>query len=112
MRIVRFDESPTFEPKGHAGVLNHALVSTEWHDTPAVSVWWGRFDDGGASNLHRHDGATQVYVVLAGTFVVDDGETEHRLTARDTAIIGPDEPHRIRADGDAEVLVVTTPGLR
>jgi quercetin dioxygenase-like cupin family protein len=112
LRIVRFEEAPTFEPRGHAGVLNHALVSSEWHDTPAVSVWWGRFDDGGSSNLHRHEGATQVYVVLAGTFVVDDGETEHRLTARDTAIIGPDDPHRIRAEGDAEVIVVTTPGLR
>lgn len=112
MKIVRFDESPAFEPRGHAGVLNRALVSTQWHDTPAVSVWWGRFDDGGASDLHTHPGATQVYVVMSGTFVVDDGETEHRLGVRDTAIIGPDEPHRIRAEGDAEVMVVTTPGLR
>ena len=47
-----------------------------------------------------------------GTFVVDNGETEHRLGARDTAIIGPDDPHRIRAAGDAEVMVITTPGLR
>lgn len=112
MRIVRFKDAPSFEPKGHEGVLNHALVSTQWHDTPAVSVWWGRFDDQGASDLHTHEGATQVYVVLSGAFVVDDGETEHRLGPRDTAIMGPDEPHRIRADGDAEVMVVTTPGLR
>ncbi|MGE0779350.1 cupin domain-containing protein, partial [Mycolicibacterium sp.] len=101
MKIVRFDESPTFEPRGHAGVLNHALVSTEWHDTPEVSVWWGRFADGGASDLHRHHGATQVYVVLSGTFTVDDGTDEYRLNPRDTAIIGPDDPHRIRAVGDA-----------
>ena len=112
MKVVRFDESPTFEPRGHAGVLNHALVSTQWHDTDAVSVWWGRFDDGGASDLHRHEGATQVYVVLSGEFVVDDGETEHRLGPRDTAIIGQGEPHRIRAVGDSEVMVITTPGLR
>jgi quercetin dioxygenase-like cupin family protein len=112
MRIVRYDDAPAFEPQGHAGVVNRALVSTQWHDTPAVSVWWGTFADGGASDLHRHRGATQVYVVLAGTFVVDDGETEHRLGRRDTAVIAPDDPHRIRAVGDAEVMVVTTPGLR
>jgi quercetin dioxygenase-like cupin family protein len=112
MQVVRFDKSPTFQPKGHAGVVNHALVSTEWHDTPTVSVWWGTFADGGASDLHRHPGATQVYVVLSGTFVVDDGETEHRLGPRDTAIIAPDDPHRIASVGDAEVMVVTTPGLR
>ncbi|MBS1690786.1 MAG: cupin domain-containing protein [Actinobacteria bacterium] len=112
MKIVRFGDAPTFEPRGHAGVLNHALVSTQWHQTPEVSVWWGRFGDGGASDLHRHPGATQVYVVLAGTFVVDDGQTEHRLGARDTAIIAAGDPHRIRAEGDAEVMVVTTPGLR
>lgn len=112
MKIVRFDESPTFEPKGHEGVLNHGLAGPEWHNTPDVSVWWGRFDDGGAAGVHRHEGATQVYVVLSGTFVVGDGETEHRLGARDTAIIPAGEPHMIRAEGPAEVMVVTTPGLR
>lgn len=112
MKVVRWAESPTFEPRGHAGVLNHALVSTQWHDTEAVSVWWGRFDDDGASDLHRHEGATQVYVVVSGKFVVDDGQQEHRLDPRDTAIVDAGEPHRIRAVGDSEVIVITTPGLR
>ncbi|MGE0783918.1 cupin domain-containing protein [Mycolicibacterium sp.] len=50
--------------------------------------------------------------MLSGTFTVDDGTDEYRLNPRDTAIIGPDDPHRIRAVGDAEVMVITTPGLR
>jgi quercetin dioxygenase-like cupin family protein len=112
MRIVRRDEAPRFEPAGHAGVVNQALVSTQWHDTPAVSVWWGRFEAGGASGLHDHPAQTQVYVVLSGRFVVDDGDTEDELSVGDTAIMHPGEPHRIRATERSEVMVITTPGLR
>lgn len=112
MRIVRFEDAPTFAPGGHANVVNHALVSTEWHQTPEISVWWGRFAPGGESELHSHHGATQVYVVQSGSFVVADANGEHRLSVRDTAIISPGEEHRIRADEEAEVLVITTPGLR
>jgi mannose-6-phosphate isomerase-like protein (cupin superfamily) len=97
MKIVRFEDAPTFAPAGHADVVNHALVSTEWHQTP---------------ELHSHEGATQVYIVQSGSFVVEDADGEHTLSARDTAIIGPGEVHRIRAEGKAEVLVITTPGLR
>ena len=112
MRIVRFGDAPTFTPGGHADVVNHALVSTEWHDTPQLSVWWGRFAPGGESELHSHEGATQVYVVQSGSFVVTGPDGDHTLSARDTAIIGPGEAHRIRAHEQAEVLVITTPGLR
>jgi mannose-6-phosphate isomerase-like protein (cupin superfamily) len=112
VRIVRSGDAPRFAPVGHAGVVNRALVSTQWHGVPDVSVWWGHFDDGGGSDLHVHPTQTQVYVVLAGTFVVDDGTTENDLVVGDTAVMGPGEPHRIRAAGAAEVMVITTPGLR
>lgn len=113
MQIVRFQDAPTFEPKGHEGVLNRALVSTQWHDTPQVSVWWGRFDRGGKADLHVHEEETQVYVVLSGSFVVADEQTEHTLEARDTAVIPAGHRHRIAVVGDrGEVMVVTTPGLR
>jgi quercetin dioxygenase-like cupin family protein len=112
VKVVRFSDTPTFAPCGHADVLNHALVSTEWHQTPEVGVWWGRFSPGGKSDRHTHEGATQVYVVMSGSFVVADADGEHTLSARDTAIIAPGEPHSIRADEEAEVLVITTPGLR
>jgi quercetin dioxygenase-like cupin family protein len=112
MKIVRFEAAPTFAPGEHAHVVNHALVSTEWHQTPEISVWWGRFAPGGESELHAHEGATQVYIVQSGSFVVEGDDGEHTLSVRDTAIIGPGEVHRIRADEEAEVLVITTPGLR
>ena len=112
MKVVRFEDAPAFAPAGHDDVVNRALVSTEWHQTPDVSVWWGRFSPGGRSELHTHEGATQVYVVLSGSFVVADADGEHTLAERDTAIIAPGKVHSIRADSEAEVLVITTPGLR
>jgi mannose-6-phosphate isomerase-like protein (cupin superfamily) len=113
IRFVRFDDTPTFEPRGHDGVLNHALVSTRWHDTPQVSVWWGRFDEGGHADLHVHEAETQVYVVLSGSFVVGDGEADQTLGPRDTAIVPAGRPHRIAVVGNSgEVMVITTPGLR
>ena len=112
MRIVRFDDAPAFTPGGHDDVVNRALVSAEWHQTTDVGVWWGTFAPGGRSDRHRHEDATQVYVVLSGSFVVEDADGEHTLLPRDTAIIAPGEPHAIRADEDAEVLAITTPGLR
>ncbi len=113
MKVVRFGQAPTFEPAGHHGVLNRALVSQTWQGVDAVSVWHGSFEADGSSDLHVHEQSVQVYVVLTGAFVVGTGAEQHRLEVNDTVIISAGEPHSIAAaDGAASVLVVSAPALR
>lgn len=112
MEIVRFTETSTFAPRGHEGVVNRGLVTRE-HGVEQVGVWFGSFDAGAHSDLHVHETADQVYVVLEGEFLVDDGATEHRLAPHDTAVIPAGEPHRIRAEArPGTVMVISAPTLR
>lgn len=113
MEIVRFEEAPTFVPPGHEGVVNKALTSREWHGVEQVGVWFGTFDPAAGAGLHVHEGSDQIYVVLSGDFVVGDGETEWRLSARDTAILPAGQPHLIRTEASAgTVIVISAPTLR
>jgi mannose-6-phosphate isomerase-like protein (cupin superfamily) len=113
MRVLRFDEAPTFAPRGHEGVLNRALTSRERDGVEQVGVWFGSFDAGAGSDVHVHESSVQVYVVLSGTFVVGDGVEERRLSVHDTAIIPAGERHQIRTeDATGTVMVISAPTLR
>jgi len=113
IQITRFDDAETFTPHGHSGVVNRSIAGTASHQTPELSVWWGEFDRAGQSELHIHENALQLYVVLSGSFDVGDGVHVHSLTPGDSALIRAGVAHQIEATSEnAGVLVITTPGLR
>jgi mannose-6-phosphate isomerase-like protein (cupin superfamily) len=62
-----------------------------------------------------HDGAWEVFYVVSGEGVMDDGEKEYSLSAGDTLAFPPNVPHRIHNRGTDPVLMVwaggpSTPG--
>lgn len=114
MEYLKFEDLEPYEPAGHTGVINHLLVGMENLSVSDVSIWHGRLYPGGRADLHTHPGSLQIYVGLVGTMLVGDGRREEDLGTLGTALFEPGEHHFIenRGDDDAEVLVISVPGLR
>ena len=113
MHVVRFDQAPSFVPGGHAGVINRAIAGKTVGEVEQVSVWHGTVDPDGAAHLHVHDTSAQVYVVLTGSFRVNNGHEHVRLETNDAIVIPAGEPHAIAADDEpSTVLVISAPALR
>jgi uncharacterized cupin superfamily protein len=114
VRFHRFDELDEYSPAGHEGVVNRLLVGADDGGEGAVSVWHGRLDPGGHSDVHTHPKSLQIYVGVSGEMVVGDGTEEHRLLPMATAIFPAATEHFIENRGTdvAEVLVISAPGLR
>lgn len=111
--FVRLEDQPDYRPPGHDRVLNRLLVGREL-GTDAVSLWHGRFEPDGASDLHVHETSVQVYVGLAGEFDVTVAGEQHVLVPMSVVTIpaGVEHDIRNRTSGEAEVLVISTPALR
>ena len=79
-----------------------------------LSVWHGRLQPGGRSDLHIHPESVQVYVGLSGEMVVGDSEREEILDKLGSVVFDAGTSHFIenRSDQEAEVLVISSPGLR
>lgn len=110
---VSFAEASSFVPTGHDGVRNRLLVGRSDHGVNDVGVWHGTFDPGGHSECHVHEGATQVYIVLSGSFIAGTPRDPRQLRVHDTVIVDPGEEHFIQAgDSGGTVMVITAPTLR
>lgn len=113
--IVRdFSQVEAYEPTGHHNVVNRLLAGLSWGDGDALSVWHGRLNPGGSSELHLHESSLQIYVVISGQLTVGDGRDEWLMGPLGTAVIEPGSSHFIenRSPDEAEVLVISTPALR
>jgi quercetin dioxygenase-like cupin family protein len=64
---------------------------------------------GGGGERHSHADESQLFVVLDGEYVFDDGNGEFTLGPLDAVMFAPGEPHATRNDSreDGHVLVVT-----
>jgi len=113
MRFHRFESLEEYLPSGHQGVVNRLLVGGG-HGVEEVSVWHGRLKPGGRSELHIHQSSRQVYIGVSGELTVGDGESEEVLLPMSTAIFDAGSEHFIenRSDNEAEVLVISVPGLK
>lgn len=114
MRFHRFQDLEEYLPAGHDGVVNRLLVGQETVGDGVVSVWHGRLDPGGHSDLHTHPDSLQIYVGVSGVMVVGSDVEEHELDFLATAIFPTGAKHFIenRSKEPAEVLVISVPGLR
>ena len=114
MRFHTFEELHEYSPPGHQGVVNRLLVGAGNGGMSMVSVWHGRLDPGGHSELHTHPESLQIYVGVAGELIVGDGQEERLLTPMATAIFPAGVEHVIenRSEELGEVLVISVPGLR
>lgn len=55
---------------------------------------------------HRHENEDEVFIITAGTGVLDDGTTETPVQAGDAILTGKGESHAIRNCGDDDLEIV------
>lgn len=114
MIFHRFEDLEEYIPDGHDGVVNRLLVGEGNGGGGVVSVWHGRLAPGGHSERHTHPESLQIYVGVSGEMVVGDGSREEVLVPLATAMFSKGAVHYIenRGEVEAEVLVISVPGLR
>lgn len=114
MHFYDFEALPEYTPSGHDGVVNRLLVGETSGGEGKLSIWHGRLDPGGHSEIHTHPESLQVYVGLSGAMVVGTGEEERTLVSKATVVFPAGTRHFIanRSDSVSEVLVISVPGLR
>jgi mannose-6-phosphate isomerase-like protein (cupin superfamily) len=114
LELVKFSETAEYEPAGHHGVINRLLAGIGRGGIDTVSVWHGSLAPGAGSDLHVHEGSTQIYIGLTGLLVVTNGATAMPLEPGDAVIVPVGERHDIhnQSDEEATLLVVSAPSLR
>jgi mannose-6-phosphate isomerase-like protein (cupin superfamily) len=60
---------------------------------------------GAGIGSHQHDGEDEVYIVEQGSGLLNDGNTETRVSAGDAILTGNGESHAIRNDGDEDLVL-------
>ncbi len=53
---------------------------------------------GAGIGSHQHDGEDEVYVVVGGSGILDDGRQETRINVGDAILTGNGESHAVRND--------------
>ncbi len=61
---------------------------------------------GGATIGHLHRRAEELYLVTAGSGMLRVGEEERAVATGDCVAIPPGTPHRLRNDGEVDLVVV------
>jgi mannose-6-phosphate isomerase-like protein (cupin superfamily) len=61
---------------------------------------------GGATIEHLHHRSEELYLVTAGSGFLRVGEEEREVEVGDCVAIAPGTPHRLRNDGEVDLVVV------
>jgi quercetin dioxygenase-like cupin family protein len=89
MQVLDLRTALTFSPERHV----HTTVAETPHSAISVVGW----EPGQTSPIHVHPAADEIYHVLEGEGLFDDGATEARLGPGDTVLFPAGEVHRVRA---------------
>jgi len=60
---------------------------------------------GASIGKHEHLTEDEVYIITAGSGLLDDGQSETRVEAGDAVLTGNGESHAIRNDGDTPLEI-------
>src|SRR5215467_10308385 len=89
MDFVDLKNAEEFSPQHH---VHKSLMATSLSDI-SIACW----EPGQTSPIHRHPGADEIYHVISGSGLFNDGRTERRLGAGDTVIVSAGEVHQVKA---------------
>jgi len=89
MEILDLKGSLKFSPEHH--------VYTTLSDTPHSSISIVGWEPGQTSPIHCHPSADEIYHVLEGEGLFDDGRREVRLGPGDTVLFPAGEVHRVQS---------------
>jgi mannose-6-phosphate isomerase-like protein (cupin superfamily) len=86
---------------------SHILMDAGELGSRHMSVTWIEVPSGASENLHAHEEAEQVYVVVRGSGTMSAAGDTQRLEAGDLAMIPPATDHSIANEGDRELALVS-----
>lgn len=89
MQILDLKGAKQFSPERH--------VYKTLTDTPFCSISVVGWEPGQTSPIHAHPGADEIYHVLEGEGLFNDGHQEVRLRPGDTVIFPAGEVHRVQS---------------
>ena len=61
---------------------------------------------GASIGVHQHVGEDEVYVITKGSGLLDDGQTQTRVTEGDAVLTGDGASHAIANDGTTDLEIV------
>ncbi|MEX2288943.1 MAG: cupin domain-containing protein [Mycobacteriales bacterium] len=107
MKVWASADATWFHPPGHYGELQVSNV-VDWATGRNVQVQCSQLPPGSGKELHTHEDAAQLYVVLAGEFRFDTGAEPLRLQPLQAVLFEPGDPHAICNDGTEPGTVLVT----
>lgn len=61
---------------------------------------------GASVGRHSHETEDEVYIVMSGTGILDDGEARTRIETGDAILTGNGEAHAVENDGDEDLVII------
>ncbi|MFC1451754.1 cupin domain-containing protein [Verrucomicrobiota bacterium] len=61
---------------------------------------------GSSIGTHRHEAEDEVFIVMRGSGLIDDGESQARVSVGDAVLTGRGESHAVRNDGTEDLEMV------
>lgn len=61
---------------------------------------------GASVGVHQHNGEDEVYIIVKGSGILDDGKTKERVVAGDAILTGRGESHAIGNDGSEPLVLI------
>src|SRR5262245_45048677 len=89
MDIIDLKAAREFSPDDH---VHQSLTATQRSDI-SIACW----ERGQTSPIHNHPGADEIYHVIEGSGVFNDGRVERKLRPGDTVIFPAGEVHQVTA---------------
>jgi quercetin dioxygenase-like cupin family protein len=89
MEIIDLKAAREFSPDHH---VHKSLTTTQRSDI-SIACW----EPGQTSPIHNHPGADEIYHVIEGNGVFNDGRVERKLGPGDTVIFPAGEVHQVTA---------------
>jgi mannose-6-phosphate isomerase-like protein (cupin superfamily) len=89
MEIIDLKAAKEFAPDHH---VHKSLTATPQSDI-SIACW----EPGQQSPIHCHPGADEIYHVIEGSGLFNDGRVERRLDPGDTVIFPAGEVHQVTA---------------
>ena len=109
MKFVNFEDIPGRTPPKHYDLLGRAVVDES--DGTTFKVSYTRMDKTGRCDLHTHDEAEQLFIILKGKMMFKTKDREFTLEPGQAVLVHRGEDHcnwNIAEDGNTEYLTVTS----
>lgn len=107
--LIREDDIPSYEPRGHSGTSNRRLVGPDI-GASHLEVVIGTIEPGQGASPHHHPGIDQFCYMLAGRARVEMGGAQREIGPGDACFFPEGMSHVFTAVGEEPVRVLIAYG--